>query len=273
MTYVDFPRDFSSLALIVVLLGMKHGFDADHLTAIDGLARYNARTRPRLARAAGALFALGHGLVIGGLGAGAAVFAQEWRMPAWIDALSAWLSIAILTLLALLNIVAVLRTPCETPVTLVGWRSGVFARLLRTGNPFAVMLVGTVFALSFDTVSHASLFAAMGVRFDDWRVAFLLAMLFVAGMLITDGANGLWIARLISSSDRTARVSSRALALTVSGLGLLTAGLTLMNRMMPALDVWTQGKELWFGAAVFTVISVSYAIGQHLARKLPVRSG
>ena len=42
----------------------RHGFDADHLATIDGLTRYNARANPRLARMAGALFSLGHGVVV-----------------------------------------------------------------------------------------------------------------------------------------------------------------------------------------------------------------
>jgi high-affinity nickel-transport protein len=39
----DLPTEWSALAALVFLLGLKHGFDADHLAAIDGLTRYNAR--------------------------------------------------------------------------------------------------------------------------------------------------------------------------------------------------------------------------------------
>ena len=34
---IDLPRDFLGLALVVLMLGIKHGLDADHLAAIDGL--------------------------------------------------------------------------------------------------------------------------------------------------------------------------------------------------------------------------------------------
>src|SRR2546423_14708068 len=43
---------------------MRHGLDADHLAAIDGLTRFNAQSQPRLARLCGALFALGHGVLV-----------------------------------------------------------------------------------------------------------------------------------------------------------------------------------------------------------------
>ena len=58
------PHDLLAIAIVALLLGMKHGFDADHLATIDGLSRFNASANPRLARFAGALFSLGHGAVV-----------------------------------------------------------------------------------------------------------------------------------------------------------------------------------------------------------------
>ena len=266
MNPADLPRDFVSLAWLVLLLGMKHGFDADHLAAVDGLVRYNARARPRLARAAGVWFAVGHGLVVAGVALGVSLLAQAWRVPQWLEAFGAWVSIGALTLLALLNIVAVLRTPAQEVACLEGWRSGRFARLLHAGSPAMVMAVGTLFALSFDTVSQAALFALTATQFGGWRPALLLALLFIAGMLLVDGVNGLWIARLIGRADRSARVASRVMALAVSGVGLLTAGFCFASRTWPGVDAWAQGKTLWFGAAVVAVIAASFAFGQQLAR-------
>ena len=57
----DLPTDWTALAALVFLLGLKHGFDADHLATIDGLTRFNARHRRPFARYCGALFSLGHG--------------------------------------------------------------------------------------------------------------------------------------------------------------------------------------------------------------------
>ena len=53
------PQDWFTLAALVFALGMKHGFDADHLATIDGLTRYNARHNPGLARRCGMLFSIG----------------------------------------------------------------------------------------------------------------------------------------------------------------------------------------------------------------------
>ena len=269
MNPTDLPRDFLGLALVVLLLGMRHGFDADHLAAIDGLTRYNARARPRVARLAGVLFSIGHGLVVVCVALGVSTLSQAWRAPKWLESFGAWMSISVLTLLALMNIVAVLKTPDHEVAQLLGWRSGVFSKLLCAGNPIMVMGVGTLFALSFDTVSQAALFAVTAAQFGGWQPALLLALLFIGGMLLTDGVNGLWISRLIRRSDQTARIASRVVALAVSGVGLLTAGLSLASLALPDVNAWTQGKGLWFGAALVAIIITSFALGQQLARPGP----
>lgn len=265
----DIPRDFASLALVVLMLGIKHGLDADHLAAIDGLTRYNAQRRPRLSRMAGVLFSLGHGIVVIGVALAVSTVAQAWHVPVWLESFGAWVSIIVLSLLAVINIASVLRTPGHEQASLIGWRSGAFARLLHAGSPLMVMGVGTLFALSFDTVSQATLFAVTATQFGGWQPALLLAVLFIGGMLATDGVNGWWISRLIHRSDATARIASRVMALAVSGVSLLTAALGVATQTLPQVDAWVENKALWFGAAIITVVALSYLLGQQLARIKP----
>ena len=269
MNTADLPRDFLGIAFVVLLLGIRHGFDADHLAAIDGMTRFNAAARPRLARLAGVLFSIGHGLVVVCVALGVSVLAQSWQAPRWLEAFGAWVSIGVLTLLALMNIAAVLRTPPDELTHLAGWRSGGFARLLCAGSPVMVTGVGMLFALSFDTISQAALFAVTATQFGGWRPALLLALLFVSGMLVTDGVNGWWIARLVRRADRTARVASRVMALAVAAVGLLTAALSVAGRTLPGFEVWTRGNELWFGVAVVAVVWAGFAVGQRRARDRP----
>jgi nickel/cobalt transporter (NiCoT) family protein len=265
MNPIDLPRDLLGLALVVLMLGIKHGFDADHLAAIDGLTRCNAPARPRLARMAGALFSAGHGLVVVGVALGVSMLAKAWQPPQWLESLGAWLSIVVLSLLALINIAAVLLTPGHEATRLVGWRSAVFSRLLQAQSPAAVVGVGSLFALSFDTVSQATLFALTASQFGGWQPALMLALLFIAGMLFTDGLNGWWISRLIERADATSRIASRVMALAVSGVGLLAAGLGVATQTLPTVDLWAEGNAAWFGAAIVAVVFASFVLGQRLA--------
>lgn len=260
------PSDFLGVALVVLLLGMRHGFDADHLAAIDGMTYHNDKVRPGLARYCGALFSLGHGAVVIAVALSVSLLAETWRPPEWLEAAGSWISIVVLVLLGGINIAAVFRTPDGELTHLRGWRSGVFAKLLRAGNPLTVMAVGTLFALSFDTFSQAALFAMTATQFGGWHTALVLGLLFTFGMLLTDGANGYWISRLIRRSDRTAQVASRVMALAVAGVSLLTAALVLATLLVPAADAWAHGKELWFGTAIVAVICLSFMMGQRLAR-------
>ena len=96
--------------LLVFVLGMRHGLDADHLVAIDGLTRLNASANPWLARRCGALFSLGHGIIVMLTAVAVALFAQHFTLPPWLADLGVWLSIALLLALGVLNQSGSLKT-------------------------------------------------------------------------------------------------------------------------------------------------------------------
>ncbi|GAB2894335.1 DNA repair protein [Uliginosibacterium flavum] len=260
------PADWLSLLLLTFVLGLKHGFDADHLATIDGLTRYNLRTRPRTARLCGTLFSLGHGAVVMLIALSASVIAGQFRIPEWFDLLGALISIAFLAALGTLNLLAVLRAAPDEVVQPVGLKGRLLGSLRHISNPFLIALVGALFALSFDTLSQAAFFALTATRFGGWQHALLLALLFVLGMLVTDGVNGLWIARLIARADHVARVASRVMGLVVSSLSLLVSAFGIMKLASPAIGTWSEGKELYFGASLVLLIAASFMLAIRLAR-------
>ena len=262
----DLPSDGLALVLLVFVLGLKHGFDADHLATIDGLTRYNAVVRPRLARFCGSLFSLGHGAVVVVIAVGASLLSQGWAVPEWLESSGAWISITVLVLLGVLNLRAVYAAEAHEMVRPVGLKGRWVARSGHVSHPAGVELVRALFALSFDTVSQAALSAMAGVQAGGWLPAAGLGLVFMAGMLLADGANGLWIARLIARADATARIASRVMALAVAGISLLVAAWSLARMLAPTLDAWGEGKALLFGAGVMAVIFSSFLLGQRLAR-------
>jgi len=50
-----------------------------------------------------------------GVALGVSTLARAWRAPHWLESFGAWVSIGVLTLLALINIGAVLKTPRDQP--------------------------------------------------------------------------------------------------------------------------------------------------------------
>ena len=259
--------DFLSLLLLTFVLGMKHGFDADHLATIDGLTRFNARSSPRLARWCGTLFSLGHGAVVMAIALGVAALAGQWAVPAWFGLLGSLISIAFLVALGSLNLVAVLRAAPDEMVQPVGLKGRLLGSLRQVSHPALVALIGALFALSFDTLSQAAFFALTATRFGGWQHALLLALLFMAGMLLTDGINGLWIARLIARADQVALVASRVMGLVVSGISLMVAAFALARLLSPAIDEWSDGKELIVGGLLVALIAASFVGAVRLARR------
>jgi len=263
------PHDLLAIAIVALLLGMKHGFDADHLATIDGLSRFNARTNPRLARFAGALFSIGHGSVVLAVSLAVATVASNWRVPDWLEAFGAWLSIAFLCVLGCANLVAVARARPHDVVRLRGLRSALLgSRVVRRTRGLGVALIGALFALSFDTVSQAALLALAGGQFGGgWLPALLLALVFTAGMLIVDGVNGLWIAGLLSRSDAAARVASRVMGVAVGSASLMIAGVGLARQILPIVDTWLEGREMALGGSVVGLMLCAFVLGQRLARR------
>ncbi|MCX7176563.1 MAG: nickel transporter [Proteobacteria bacterium] len=260
------PDNLFSLGLLVFILGLKHGFDADHLATIDGLTRFNSRANPRIARFCGALFSLGHGAVVIAIALAVSAFAQRWQTPEWLELFGAWVSIGFLAALGLLNIHAVLRSDPAQVVRSVGLKGRFLGGLTKAASPGLVALVGALFALSFDTISQTALFALTASQFGDWRDALMLGILFMFGMLVTDGVNGLWISRLICRADQIALIASRVMSLVVGGVSLLVASFGVARLTLPSIAAWSEGKELFFGGAVVAVIVGSFLLAVWLTR-------
>jgi len=259
--------DWTSLLILTFVLGMKHGFDADHLATIDDLTRYNARLRPGLARYCGTLFSLGHGAVVMAIALGVSGIASQWEVPEWFGILGSLISIAFLVALGSLNLAAVLRAGPDEVVQPVGLKGRLLGNLRHASHPTLIALVGALFALSFDTLSQAAFFALTATQFGGWEHALVLALLFTFGMLLTDGINGLWIAHLIARADQVALVASRVMGLVVSGVSLLVAAFGVAKLLSPAVDAWSEGKELGFGFMLVAIIALSFVAAVRLTRR------
>jgi high-affinity nickel-transport protein len=269
----ELPAEWSALAALVFLLGLKHGFDPDHLATIDGLTRFNRRAQRPWAGYCGALFSLGHGLVVIAIATGVGLASDTWQTPQWLERSGAWISVAFLSALGLLNLRAVFATPGHEVVALVGVKGRMLGGLTHVRRPVLVALVGALFALSFDTVSQAALFAMAAARFGGVPHAVVLGLLFMLGMLVTDGINGLWIARLIARADRLERIASRVMSLAIAVVSLLVAAFGAARMALASVDTWSAGRELVFGVAVVAMLGASFLLARALARVARVESG
>ncbi len=261
------PTHGLALVGVVFLLGLKHGLDPDHLAAIDGLTRFNARARPALSRWSGLLFSAGHGVVVTLVAIAVATVAAEWKAPAWLENAGTWISIAFLTVLGVANLAAVMRTPHGQLVQAVGLRGRIFERFTRVSHPMLVAAVGAAFALSFDTISQAVLFSITGSNLAGWLFAALLGLIFTAGMMATDALNGLWVSRLVRSADGRAAAASRLMSLAIGFTSLAIAALAAARYALPAFDREVASWGMALSACVVLAVAASYGAAMRLAAR------
>lgn len=257
------------LIALAIVLGLKHGMDADHLATIDGLTRFNSSAgRPRLARLCGFLFSLGHGAVVCVFAVAASLLFRQAAMPEWLDSVGTGVSTFFLLSLGALNLYAVFSTPAHEMVSPLGFKGRLLGRLNHAGHPALVALIGALFAISFDTLSQAALFSAASTHFGGAVYALALAMCFMLGMMATDAANGLWISHLLRHADATARAASRIMGLTVATLSLAVASLGLSHRYVPEAAAWQEGREMAIGAVVIAVVAGSFLFARYWPRRI-----
>jgi len=260
------PHDAVGLVLVVFILGLKHGMDPDHLATIDGLTRFNARSRPRLSRWSGCLFSLGHGFVVTLVAAAVALLAHEWSVPSWLADFGAWISILFLLALGSANLWTVFRSPYDQVVRAVGLKGRFLKRFSEASHPVVIASVGAAFALSFDTLSQAALFSLTATHLAGLVFAIALGLIFMLGMMVTDGVNGLWVARLLKRTDQRARIASRVMGLAIAFLSLAIAGLGMAKYFAPTVATMLEGTSLLMGIILATILLASFGLAIRLSR-------
>jgi nickel/cobalt transporter (NiCoT) family protein len=218
-----------AVLILSLVLGLRHGMDPDHLTAIDGLSRF----RPKATN--GLYFALGHGLVVTALTIGIGATLSEQVEP-----FAPWLLIIIggVNLWKLVRQSRFVASP-ERPVIL---------------QPF---LLGMLLAAGFETSSQLSVFLLAS-----HTNPFLLGAAFTLGMVLTDGLDGYLAASTqwrAVDGQLNAQVASQALGLVVVLFSFGLGGAELMG-----LD--TDHFALPLGLVLFAFVITTRIWGRTNAR-------
>ncbi len=216
------PSLLSTVALVAAL-GFRHGFDADHIAAVDGMTRTRQVQHSYwMARGVGLQFALGHSAVI--LLASLLLYGQSARLPAWLDGLGLVISSLFLLIIASANLRHALQPNDASPARTSAAPPGPLTALLlrATGGNLHPALVGMAFALSFDAMAQAAYFASRGSAFSGMAAVALLAAAFGLGMVLADAANGALLCWFAQRGDRLKRQASRLTSGFIALLALFT---------------------------------------------------
>ncbi|OIK09213.1 sodium:proton antiporter [Bacillus sp. MUM 116] len=209
-----------SLILLIFVLGLRHGLDADHLACIDGLTRFNLRMNSPISRWVGTLFSFGHGLVVTSVAIILGVFIKDFKIPDYVDTLVTWISIVSLFSIGTLNIYNLLKTNVgsEKNYQVSGIKGKFLPRAAKeTTNPFIVILIGGLFAMAADTVSQTSMWAIAAGNSGKY-MPFILGIVFMVGMMVTDTIDSFVAFRMVRQSNRLGQSASRVMGWIIVAL-------------------------------------------------------
>ena len=207
----------AGVAVLAYTLGLRHAFDADHISAIDNTTRklMNEGQRPL---SVGYYFSLGHSTIVVAIGAGiviaekavySAVSNGNSGLERFGGVFGTVISATFLYLIALLNIVILAgivkvwrwmrrgeydEAALEAQLEQRGLMYRFFGRWMRSiRKPWQMYPVGVVFGLGFDTATEVALLATtalLAAQHIPWYAIMALPVLFMAGMTLMDTLDG-----------------------------------------------------------------------------------
>ena len=205
------------VAVTAYTLGMRHAFDADHISAIDNTTR-KLMAEGQRPLSVGFFFSLGHSTIVFALGVGMtfaakAILSQVGNTNTVLHGTTGIVGtlvsgtflylIAILNLVILVGIVKVFLEmrrgryndeELEQQLNARGLMFRFFGKLMRAiRRPWQMYPVGVLFGLGFDTATEIALLAATAgaATFGlPWYAVLNLPILFAAGMSLFDTIDG-----------------------------------------------------------------------------------
>jgi high-affinity nickel-transport protein len=248
----------SGLSLIFAL-GLRHGFDPDHIAMIDSLTYRSLTAQPKISYWVGTLFALGHGLAVTMIAVVLGATVGTMKLPSALNALFEWLPIALLLLVGTLNLRDLLS---GKDYGVVGWKTRFMPQwLLRSSHPLAIFAIGIVFALVFDTATQAAAWGYAASAHSNVLAALIVGLVFTAGMAIADTVDGRLMVRFLHQvSDRSHAVTyRRAIGWMIVAMSYGIALFVIAKRLFPTLDLNDSFTSI-AGFALFFALLLGYIL-------------
>jgi nickel/cobalt transporter (NiCoT) family protein len=205
------------IGITAYTLGMRHAFDADHISAIDNTTRKLMAEKQR-PLSVGFYFSLGHSTVVfvlalllslgvralvGPVKNGASSLHHVTSVVGTTVSGTFLYIIAAINIVILIGIVKIFRSmrrgtfdeaELETQLNNRGFMNRIFGRLMRSiTKPWQMYPVGILFGLGFDTASEVALLVLAGTSAASglpWYAILCLPVLFAAGMSLLDTIDG-----------------------------------------------------------------------------------
>jgi high-affinity nickel-transport protein len=245
--------DFWTLIVIsiptMVVLGLRHGLDVDHISAIDSLVRLHQMAKH--SRWVGTGFSAGHMITVLGEMIFVIYTVGSFLKTDSFGLWSGFLGAGALAIIGLINIYSMRKWGRTGPAILAG---KVLAKTLRLGTYGSALITGLIFGLGFDTATQISAISISAVTSATAgiQIALIMTGFFGVGMISMDTLNSVIIRSAFWKIFDTKgfRYISYGLSVVAVGIALKTGYETMTNsELLPE----------WIGPALaIAVVSSSF---------------
>lgn len=245
--------------MLMLMLGLRHGFDPDHIAIIDGVSVRYAGTKPSLAKWTGTLFALGHGTVVTCIAVMISRFSHAWNFPKVVWDVLDWMPGLLLIAVGFMNL-RMLKTQ-KQHYHPQGWKMFfVPAKLKNSSHPMAIVLTGILFAMVFDTNTQAAAWAYTATTQLSTQNALILGSAFSAGMITTDTLDSRILYQLMQQSAGSKNMMNyrKKLGWIIVYVSFLVGGYKLLVHLLPAIAL--DDSVLTITGVGFFVLMIFYYV-------------
>ncbi|WP_158796525.1 NAD+ synthetase [Pedobacter sp. L105] len=186
--------------IILLVLGLRHGLDPDHITVIDGYTYRLHEKKSLWSRWVGTLFALGHGAMVIVIALSLSILKSKFNMPVWLDILVEWLPLVMLLMIGISNFISLTQ---KKQVKVTSFRKMLLPKYFNTHlNPFTVILTGIIFGFIFDTSSQIAAFGYAVSASNQLMYAVLGGVVFSVGLIMTGTCDSFLLSKLLKTFDQ-----------------------------------------------------------------------
>ena len=208
------------MIIIALMLGLKHGFDADHIVAIDNVTRQLV-VEGRASFKTGLFFALGHSTIVFlmtlfivlGFSYSGIKNTNALEIGAVFGTVISMVFLFLTGTMSLVSLSKMLQTNSTNASSHDHNANSVLAKLFRPviktiDRPYKMYFVGFLFGLGFDTATEVALLgmAAANVLngLSIWYIM-LLPMAFALGMITVDSIDAAIMTKVLSFDSKETR--------------------------------------------------------------------
>ena len=243
---------------LMLILGLRHGIDPDHIAIIDGMTLRVMQHKPRLAPWVGTLFAFGHGLTVTLIAVIVSAVSFKFTLSTTSQALLDYLPTALLLFIGTVNLISLLQHVQYQPI---GWKQHILPQFLTSStHPMSIIAVGFMFAAVFDTATQAAAWGYIATAKGGVWLALAAGVVFSLGMMLTDTLDGRLMCKLIKQADEASmQTYRRAIGYLVVVLSYGMAFYTIYTDIYPKKQLSEQAFT-WLGMVFIVIVAISYAM-------------